>query len=139
MVDLRSLRVRRFRSGLSCTVLDSAVNGRNFGTLKVRLLAANCKMASQPGGPDRSGRQPSRPGFQLNLIEIRFPRQWPGAHGSNGSRSITRRLSHFSIREPLIGDLAALVMDPGHSRRLIENTMIALVFMILDVELAMAS
>lgn len=139
MVDLRSARIRRLRSGLSCMVLNSAVNGRNFGTLEVRLLAAKCKMASHPGGPDRSGRQPSRPGIQLNLIKIRFPRQWPGAHGSNGSRSITRRLSHFSVREPLIGDLAALVMDPGHSRRLIENTMVALVIMILDLELAMAS
>ena len=127
-------RIRRSKRGVRCTFDSSAGHRRGFRYLAIQIpepgvegdLLATATVCLGPSAGE-SGRGPAG-------ILIRFPVAWYAQHRPAAATNTVRSLASYRAREPLIWDFVTLLLQPGHSRTLIESAAVALVCCVLQAE-----
>ena len=131
-------RIRRSKRGVRCTFNSSAGHRRGFRYLAIQIpepgaegdLLATATVCLGPSAGE-SGRGPAG-------ILIRFPVAWYEKHRHAAATNTVRSLASYRAREPLIWDFVTLLLQPGHSRTLIESAAVALVCCVLQAEADLA-
>ena len=130
---LRS-RIRQSPHGVRCVFCSTAGRRRSYRYLAVHVPEPKAAgdlltTATVCLGPSRgeAGRGPAG-------ILIRFPVAWYEKPRQAVATNRVRSLSCYRSREPLVFDLVTLLLQPGHSRNLIESAAAALVCCVLQVE-----
>ena len=131
-------RIRRSRRGVSCSFNASAGRRLGFRYLAIQVpelgaegdLLATATVCLGPSAGE-SGRGPAG-------ILIRFPAAWYEKHRHAAVTNLVRPLASYRAREPLILDLVTLLLQPRHSRTLIESAAAALVCCVLQAEAELA-
>jgi hypothetical protein len=129
-----SSRIRRSRHGVCCTFGALAGRRRDFRYLSLRTTGPGSQIDSLATATVSLGRSPGRSGDGPARILVRFPAEWGEKHDRALAEHMPRPLSSYRAREPLVWDFVTMLLQPGHSRTLIESAAAALVWTVLQAE-----
>jgi len=134
-----SSRIRRSRHGVCCTFGALPGRRRDFRYLSLRTSVPRSEIDSLASATVCLGRSPGKSGSGLARILVRFPAEWGGKHGRSLAAHTQRPLSSYRAHDPLVWDFVAVLLQPDHSRTLIESTAAALVRCVLQAEEELAA
>ncbi len=131
-------RIRRSRRGVSCSFNASAGRRMRFRYLSIQIPDPRADGDLFATATVSLGQFPGKPGRGPAGILIRFPFAWYEKHRHAAVTNLVRPLASYRAREPLILDFVNLLLQPGHSRTLIESAAAALVCCVLQAEAELA-
>lgn len=127
-------RIRRLPCGVRCTFNSTAGRRRSFRYLAVQMPEPMAEGDLLATATVCLGPSHGEPGRGPAGILIRFPVAWYGKQRQAAATKMVRPLASYRAREPLVLDFVTLLLQPGHSRTLVESAAAALVCCVLQAE-----
>jgi len=117
-----------------CTFHASAGHRLRFGYLSIQIPEPGADGDLLATATVSLGPSSRPPGRGPAVITIRFPVVWDEQRSRVFATNMVRPLASYRAREPLVLDFVTLLLQPGHSRTLVESAAAALVCCVLQAE-----